>query len=214
MCSAFMCGTRTFMRTFPAETWMADMKQIHQWRWRLTRWWCCWIIIVINRYIENDSTHIRVYVCAIRLYAVRLHAPQLDSIRFVSSNSDFFHLNNLQETNNINNNFMKCSDLIRMKLDEFVVICFAFFCCFSSTSFVVFLFYLRQWLPVSAIEMKRDNLWDGHLFFTIAAIFILSLLSICRRRPHHFHLTFASIYISSSHMICHSTRFDSILYTI
>lgn len=88
-------------------------------------------------------------------YAVHLYALQLDSIRFVSSNSDFFHMNNLQETNN-NNNFMKCCDLIPMKLDEFVVICCAFSLFFL---LLFFCFFIRQWSFV----------------FATAAIFILSL---------------------------------------
>lgn len=73
-------------------------------------------IIVINT--------ISKYLCGMVYgYAVRLHALQLDSIRFVSSNSDFFHLNNLQETNNINNNFMK---MLRFDSNEigWILVCY------------------------------------------------------------------------------------------
>lgn len=90
-------------------------------------------IIVINTTATTISKYLYGMLSG---YAVCfIYALQLDSIRFVSSNSDFFHLNNLQETNNINNNFMKMLQFDSNAIGWILSLLFA------SHSRVVFLFY-------------------------------------------------------------------------
>lgn len=129
---------------------------------------------VDNNNSNNIANIIRIRIRILSRYAVRLYALQLDSIRFVSSNSDFFHMNNRQETNN-NNNFMKCCDLIPMKLDEFVFIFASYSLCFFFG--VCVCLYIRQWF------------WDGHLFLPL--------------RPYLFYPSPPSIHLFQLNLIFH-----------